>query len=470
MDSRLAQPSASLSARSAFLAGPQALSTSLERLDTLWKRVQERTVSELSFVDLVDNLLDSMGVAFPVATAAVVRLDGKGCPAAIEHCRPEEARDAWLAETQRLAASGQLTLARQQEKLTLCASHGLQVRQTTIPVLVLAPLASYHEASWMAFFGTLQAELPPLDMKMLSILSRQIAFALECARRESALKREKASLEEATRRQTSEIERITHTIIQLNQELEVELKKAFDMSDRLSLADRIRESLLATVSHELRTPLSAILGSLELFREEWSDHLPPEARRMIEICERNSSSLLSLISDLLDVASLRRSPPVLLKHAFRVAPLVQETCERILPLARANGVRLENAVAAEIEAYADPLRIQQVLLHLGSNAIKFRGKEDPHVRISASVEGNHVIIAVKDNGIGIAAEKLTHIFELFAQGEDSYTSPTQGAGLGLSICKGIVEQHDSSIRVESELGKGSCFSFALPLPPLAWPR
>lgn len=105
----------------------------------------------------------------------------------------------------------------------------------------------------------------------------------------------------------------------------------------------------------------------------------------------------------------------------------------------------------EVEVYADSLRIQQVLLHLGSNAIKFREKMNPYVRVSAAIEGDRVILAVRDNGNGIASENLSHIFEPFVQGEDSYTNPTQGAGLGLPICKGIIEQHGGSLRVESEL-------------------
>lgn len=470
VDSTPLSPAVSLPPHADFPAESHRLTASLERLDALWKRIQEQSPSGISFVDLVSGLLDTLSVLVPVATAVVVRLDGEGGVAALDHCRPEDAREAWLTEVQRLLKGGQLAQVRQLGQAPLCLPYEGRLYQERIQALVIAPLTFFQGTWWVAVFGARQTELSALHTRLLSLLTRQVAFVLECTLRERALEHEKASLEEVTRQKTSEIERITHSILQLNRELEVELRKALDVNDRLSLADRIRESLLATVSHELRTPLSAILGSLELFREEWNDHLPPEARRMIEICERNSSSLLTLISDLLDVASLRRSPPVLLKHSICVAALVQETFERIAPLARANGVRLENVVPREIEAYADSLRIQQVLLHLSGNAIKFRGKEDPYVQMRASIEGECVIIAVKDNGIGIPSENLAHIFEPFVQGEDSYTSPTQGAGLGLSICKGVVEQHGGSIHVESELGKGSCFSFSLPLPPPVFPR
>jgi signal transduction histidine kinase len=126
---------------------------------------------------------------------------------------------------------------------------------------------------------------------------------------------------------------------------------------------------------------------------------------------------------------------------------------------------LENLVSPEVEVYVDALRLQPVFLHLESNAIKFRGQDDPYVRINATIEGERVIVTVRDNGVGIAPEKIPSIFDPFVQGEDSYTSPTQGAGLGLSICKGFIEHHGGSIWVESEIGRGSCFSFSLPLPP-----
>jgi signal transduction histidine kinase len=106
-----------------------------------------------------------------------------------------------------------------------------------------------------------------------------------------------------------------------------------------------------------------------------------------------------------------------------------------------------------------------VLLHLESNAIKFRGSQHPYVVVSASAEEQRIVISVKDNGTGIPVEKLSRIFLPFVQGDDSYTSPTTGAGLGLSICKSLVERHGGNLWVESEVGKGSRFFFSLPHPP-----
>jgi signal transduction histidine kinase len=172
--------------------------------------------------------------------------------------------------------------------------------------------------------------------------------------------------------------------------------------------------------------------------------------------------LLALISDLLDVAALRSSPPVLLKQTIPLASLVRETFEIISPLASVNRVRLENAVPSEIHVYADPHRLRQILLHLESNAVKFCGQNDPYLRVRAVVEETRIVIEVSDNGIGIAPERLARIFEPFVQGEDSYTSPTKGAGLGLTICKSLIEHHNGSIWVKSKIGQGSCFSVSLP--------
>ena len=127
-----------------------------------------------------------------------------------------------------------------------------------------------------------------------------------------------------------------------------------------------------------------------------------------------------------------------------------------------NRIRLDNIVSPEISVHADPHRLRQILLHLESNAIKFHGSNNPYLRINAVVEEKYVVIEVCDNGIGIAPERLHRIFEPFVQGEDSYTSPTKGPGLGLTICQSLVEYHGGSIRVRSEPGQGSCFSFTLP--------
>jgi signal transduction histidine kinase len=421
----------------AFSFADRLFLASLDRFESFWERIQKSSSSEPSASDLVDSLLDEITALFPASLLAVCTVDESAQDIVLDRCRPAELENDWREEIRRLLPLDRVTSLAQQGRPTVCPLHDVRSHHPEILAVVLLPLTAFSDAGGVVLVALRQPEVSALELRVLSSLARQAAFALKHAQREHELRRALAD----------------------------ELKKTLEASERLASAERARESLLATVSHELRTPLSAILGSLDLFREEWKSQLPLEAQRIIEICERNSSTLLSLISDLLEVASLRNSPPRLIREPVPLLPLVQETFGIITPLARAHGVRLESAVPPTIEVYADPQRLRQVLLHLESNAIKFRGHANPYVLVSASVEEQRVVISVKDNGIGIPPEKFSHIFAPFVQGDDSYTSPTTGAGLGLSICKSLVEHHEGSLWVESEVGNGSRFFFSLPRPP-----
>lgn len=410
------------------------LLASLDRFESFLERIQKDSSIEPSASELVESLLDEIAALFPTALLAVCTVDEKTQEVVLDRCRPAEVADDWREEIRRLLPHDRVTSIGQHNRPTLCPFHTVPSHHPEIRMVVLLPLTALLDKDGVVLVALQQPEVSTLELRALSSLTRQAVYALEYARREHGLRRALAD----------------------------EFKKTLEVSDRLTSVDRARESLLATVSHELRTPLSAIVGSLELFREEWRDQLPPEAQRMIDICERNSSVLLALISDLLDVAALRSSPPALLKQTIPLTSLVQETFEIISPLASVNRVRLENTVPAEICVQADPYRLRQILLHLESNAVKFCGQNNPYLRVRAIVEETRVVIEVSDNGVGIAPERLEHIFEPFVQGEDSYTSPTKGAGLGLTICKSLIEHHKGSIWVRSELGRGSCFSISLP--------
>ncbi|MBI3304016.1 MAG: GAF domain-containing sensor histidine kinase [Deltaproteobacteria bacterium] len=442
----------------------QDLLSYLDRIESLWVRLQKRSGPDLLPIDLLSHFLAEIEHLFPAVLSAVYGVDRETHEFTLERCLPAGLHEDFEAEAQRHIAAGHFALALRRSRPTVCAPLGLHRYHPRVQSIVLVPLVTLYEVRGMALIGIERAEqdVTPHELKLLSILAEQTALALESAQREAALQQQNTVLEQTVQQRTAELEHTARTVTRLNQELEAELKKALEVNERLTLADRTRESLLATASHELRTPLSAILGSLDLIREEWGDRMPPEARRLLEICERNSTTLLSLVCDLLDVAALRDGRPVLHRRLIALSPLVQQTFDALAPLARANGVKLINAVLPQVEVYADPQRLQQVLLNLGGNAIKFSSKEDPYVRVSALYDEDQVVVSVADNGVGIAPEQIGRIFEPFVQGEDSYCSPTKGAGLGLSICKSLIEHHGGSIWVESELGKGSRFFFSLP--------
>ena len=230
----------------------------------------------------------------------------------------------------------------------------------------------------------------------------------------------------------------------------------------MTVVDRVRDGLLATASHELRTPLSAILSSLDIIREEWNDCLPTQGQHLLEICERNSTLLLSLVSDLLDMAALRSGRVQLNRQKVPLSPLIQQIFTTVSPLARGKDVKLLNTVLPQVEVYADAQRLQQVLLNLIGNAIKFSKKESASVRVSVEQEAERVIVSVTDDGVGIPQDEVEHIFEPFVQVDNAPHGSTKGTGLGLAICQSMVEQHGGSIWVESEEDVGSRFSFSLP--------
>jgi signal transduction histidine kinase len=436
----------------------------LDAIESFWVNLQRRSTPALLPVDFLATFLTQVNDLFPVVISGVYQVNPGSYEFTLERCIPVGLTEDLRRETQQQIAQGYFALALRRSRPTVSMSLSLHHYHPRVRALVLIPLVTLQQVHGMALIAIERAEqdVALYELKLLSLLAGQTALALENAQCQATLQQQKADLEEEVRQRTAELEQTNRTVMQLNNELEAELKKALEVNERLSAVDRMRESLLATVSHELRTPLSAILGSLDIINQEWGQDLPPEGHKLLDICQRNSIMLLSLVSDLLDVAALRHKHLILHPRVIPLSPVVQRTFAALEPMARANGVKLLNAVLPHVEVYADEQRLQQVLLNLVGNAIKFSRKEDPHIWVSAIQEDAQVVINVIDNGIGIAPEHLEHIFEPFVQGSGSSTAPTMGAGLGLTICKSLVERHGGSIWVESEQGKGSCFSFSLP--------
>lgn len=447
-----------------LLVENQRLLDYLDALESFWVNLHRRPAPALLPIDLLATFLTKVGNFFPVVLSGVYRVNPSSYEFTLERCLPPGLREDLQREAQQQITQGHFALALRRSRPTVSASFSLHRYHPRVRALILVPLVTLQEVHGMAVIATERAEqdIAIYELKLLSLLAGQTALALESTQREAALQQQKAALEEEVRQRTAELEQTNRTVLELNKELESELKKALEVNERLSAVDRMRESLLATVSHELRTPLSAILGSLDIINQEWGPALPPEGQKLLDICQRNSIMLLSLVSDLLDVAALRHKQLVLHPRVLPLSPVVQRTFAALAPMARANGVKLLNAVLPHVEVYADEQRLQQILLNLIGNAIKFSRKEDPHVLVNAVQEETQVVISVIDNGIGIPPEKIGRIFEPFVQGNESYTAPTRGAGLGLTICKALVERHGGSIWVESEVGKGSRFFFTLP--------
>ena len=220
-------------------------------------------------------------------------------------------------------------------------------------------------------------------------------------------------------------------------------------------ADKMKNAFIANMSHEIRTPLNAIVGFAHLVTETTN---ASEQREYFSIINKNCDLLLKLINDILDLSKIESG-----RLNYNVSEVeLRDICQEayvVQSLKMTSDVALlYNSVAMpSVRLWIDPHRVEQVLLNLLSNAIKFTSKG--FISLFYEVEDMFVRVSVMDTGIGIPEDKLESVFERFVKLDDFY----QGAGLGLPICKMIVEQLGGEIGVRSELGKGSTFWFTLPL-------
>jgi PAS domain S-box-containing protein len=225
--------------------------------------------------------------------------------------------------------------------------------------------------------------------------------------------------------------------------------------------ERMKDALVSTAAHELRTPLTTIQGFSELILTR--DLGEDRQSRYLRLINQQSEQLASIVNDLLDVSRLESGHGLDLNpRPIDIAPIVYEAAEPFAethPRHAFEFIGLNNAP----EVHGDPIRLGQVVKNLVSNAVKYSPEGGP-VIIRAQTENGSLRVSVQDEGIGINDEQMPHIFDKFYRADASNTA-VSGTGLGLTICKLIVEGHGGTIDVESEYGRGSTFTFNLPLDP-----
>jgi CheY-like chemotaxis protein/two-component sensor histidine kinase len=216
------------------------------------------------------------------------------------------------------------------------------------------------------------------------------------------------------------------------------------------------------MSHELRTPLNAIVGFSDLLAEQTAGQLNDKQKRFVNHIKQGSSHLLQLINDILDLSKIEAGQLELHCEDFHVAETLPEVLSTIRPLAMEKNIRVEQELQTSSPVFADRVRFKQILYNLLSNAVKFTPKGG-RIDIHCLEIENFVRISVTDTGIGIRAEDQGVVFEEFRQIEGNTVAPSEGTGLGLAITKRLVEQQGGKISLESETGKGSRFTFTLPI-------
>ena len=232
--------------------------------------------------------------------------------------------------------------------------------------------------------------------------------------------------------------------------------------DQAEAASRAKDQFLATLSHELRTPLTAIVGWVYLLR---SGQLDSETiSRGLQTIERNAMLQAQLVSDILDMSRILAARFRLVGRPVDLTPLVAAASDSLMPAARAKGLRLQPVLDPSAgRVLGDSDRLQQIFWNLLSNAIKFTA-EGGRVQVKLAVVDGNAEVTVEDDGVGIPADFLPHVFELFRQRDSSNTRSHGGLGLGLSVVRHLVELHGGTVRAESRgEGRGAAFPVRLPV-------
>ena len=235
-----------------------------------------------------------------------------------------------------------------------------------------------------------------------------------------------------------------------------------EKSRELELASRHKSEFLANMSHELRTPLNAVLGYTELVLDSIYGEVPEKIRDVMARIDKSGRHLLGLINDILDLSKIEAGQLALSLADYSMKELVQTVFAAVESLAAEKKLALKVDVAADLpRGRGDERRLSQVLLNLLGNALKFT--EAGEIRVKAGLEDGQFVVSVADTGPGISASDQARIFEAFQQVDSSLTRKKGGTGLGLSIARRIVELHGGRLWVESVPGKGSTFSFTVPV-------
>ncbi|RMH70792.1 MAG: hybrid sensor histidine kinase/response regulator [Gemmatimonadetes bacterium] len=263
-------------------------------------------------------------------------------------------------------------------------------------------------------------------------------------------------LERKVQERTYELEQSRRQI----QKYAEELKRS---NEELKQLDAMKTDFLANISHELKTPLTAILGYSEIFMMGDENNISPQFKEFASMINDSGKQLLTLITDILSFSEIERGVMELNLQPVHIHEIIEPAVDEIQDKADQKQIHLHFERHDEYPAVnADPAKSKLALLKLLDNAVKFT-PEGGSVTIRTEIKGNFLWTHVRDTGIGIPADQFDVIFQRMRQGDGSSTREYGGLGVGLSMAKELIELHNGSITVESEVGRGSCFSFSLPL-------
>lgn len=252
-----------------------------------------------------------------------------------------------------------------------------------------------------------------------------------------------------------------------NQELKEKVETATDdlkqANIRLERLNQIKSDFVSTVSHELRTPLTSIQGYVSLIHDGDTGAITEEQKEFLGIVKSESERLTRLISDLLDISKIEEGRMQYSFEDFSLSGFINSYKKEAENMASSKNIKVEIIAPAALPIIkADPDKIRQIFYNLVSNAVKF-SPNNTLLKIAVKETGNAIRVDVADQGIGISENDQGKIFKKFSQVDSKMTRKVGGTGLGLAITKNLIESHGGKIWVDSETGKGSRFSFTLPI-------
>ncbi|MFN3859439.1 MAG: EAL domain-containing protein [Caulobacter sp.] len=390
----------------------------------------------------------SVGADGGVSTLSLLRSTTVEVSAPVVHGRKPVGRVVLLGETS--GAAGRLIGALGVSALAGLAAIllGLFVafrmqRRITAPILALRDTMAEVRATHDYARPTIAP--PTADAEVAALVDGFNAMLAQISERDARIADHMAGLEQTVAERTADLS----------------LAK-----DAAESANAAKSDFLATMSHEIRTPMNGIMVMAEMLA---AGELPARQRRFAEVIAKSGSSLLAIINDILDFSKIEAGKMDLEAAPLDPCEVVEDVASLFWERARAKGLDIaayvDPAVPALIEG--DPTRLRQVVGNLVNNAVKFT--ERGGVLITVVPAGEGVRFAVRDSGIGIAADKLPGLFGAFTQADQSITRRFGGTGLGLAICKRLVEAMGGAMEVSSQPGKGSVFGFHLPCRALGAP-
>lgn len=306
------------------------------------------------------------------------------------------------------------------------------------------------------------------EMKLLLELANDLAYGIVAIRTRAERKRTEDEIRKLNEELEERIIQRTRKLEEARVELEYRKNEAEEASLQAETANRAKSDFLANMSHELRTPLNSIIGFADALVKGLAGQMPEEQVQYLKYIFESGEHLLSLINDVLDLSKVEAGKMELELSEISVGEIVKNCLVLFSEKAMKHGIKLGSVVSGDVSPVtADERKIKQVIFNLLSNAVKFT-PDGGDVLISVKkVPGDEGIdfieVDVSDTGIGISAENQKRLFQPFQQLEVTYEKKYAGTGLGLSLCKRFIELHGGRIWLESELGKGSKFSFTIPV-------